>query len=70
MYYQQDYETKVQVSLRTKDKHAAQEKVRAANESVAQSRLNLNLARVYLKAYDTEISDRTCRRTRRLRARG
>ena len=28
MYYQQDHETKVQVSLRTKDKHAAQEKVR------------------------------------------
>ena len=59
MYYQQDHETKVQVSLRTKDKHAAQEKVRAANESVAQPRLNLDLARVYLKAYDTEISERT-----------
>ena len=38
MYCQQDHETKVQVSLRTKDKHAAQEKVRAANESVAQPR--------------------------------
>lgn len=59
IYYQQDHETKVQVSLRTKDKHAAHEKVRAANESVAQSRLNLDLALVYLKAYDTEISERT-----------
>ncbi len=34
VYYQQDHETGVQVSLRTKDKHVAQEKVRAANESV------------------------------------
>ena len=37
MFYQQDHETGVQVSLRTKDKHAAQEKLRAANESVAHS---------------------------------
>ena len=58
-YYQQDYETGAQVSLRTKDKHAAQEKLRAANESVAQPRLNLDLARVYLKAHDAEISERT-----------
>ena len=59
VYYQQDHETKVQVSLKTKDKHIAQEKVRAANESVAQPRLNLDLARVYLKAHDAEISNRT-----------
>ena len=59
MFYQQDHETGVQVSLRTKDKHAAQEKLRAANESVAQPRLNLDLARVYLKAHDAEIANRT-----------
>lgn len=59
MYYQQDHENGVQVSLRTKDKHTAQEKVRAANESVAQPRLNLDLARLYLKAHDAQISERT-----------
>ena len=57
-FYQQDHETGAQVSLRTKDKRTAQEKLRAANESVAQPRLNLDLARVYLRAYDTQISDR------------
>ena len=36
IYYREDVQTKAQVSLKTKDKHAAQEKVRAANESVAQ----------------------------------
>ena len=46
IYYQEDTQTKAQVSLRTKDKRAAQEKLRAANESVAQPRLNLDLARV------------------------
>ena len=49
----------MQVSLRTKDKHAAQEKLRAANESVAQPRLNLDLARIYLQAHDTESTERT-----------
>ena len=46
-YYQQDNETGAQVSLRTRDKRAAQEKLRAANESVAQAHLNLDLARIY-----------------------
>lgn len=59
MYYQQDTTTGAQVSLRTKDKHAAQEKLRAANESLAQPQLNLDLARVYLKAHDSAISQRT-----------
>lgn len=58
-FYQQDHETGAQVSLRTKEKRVAQEKLRAANESVAQPRLNLDLARVYLKAHDAEISNRT-----------
>lgn len=59
IYYQEDTQTKAQVSLRTKNKHTAQEKLRAANESVAQPRLNLDLARIYLRAHDAEISNRT-----------
>ena len=57
--YQQDTTTGVQVSLRTKDKHAAQEKLRAANESLVQPQLNLDLARIYLRAHDTAIGQRT-----------
>ena len=34
IYYQEDIQTKAQVSLRTKSKHEAHEKLRAANESV------------------------------------
>ncbi len=59
MYYQQDTTTGVQVSLRCKDKHAAQEKLRAANESLAQPQLNLDLARIYLNAHDSAITQRT-----------
>ncbi len=59
IYYREDTLTKVQVSLRTKEKHAAQEKLRAANESVAQPRLNLDLARIYLQAHDSESTERT-----------
>ena len=54
-----DTATGEQVSLRTKDKHAAQEKLRAANESLAQPQLNLDLARIYLRAHDATISQRT-----------
>ena len=43
MFYQQDTTSGVQVSLRTKDKHAAHEKLRAANESLAQPHLILTL---------------------------
>ena len=57
-YYQEDNETGAQVSLRTKDKHAAREKLRAANESVAQPLLNRDLARIYLRADDVQISER------------
>ena len=57
-YYQQDNETGAQVSLRTKDKRAAQEKLRAANESVAQPLLNRDLARIYLRAHDVQIEKR------------
>ena len=58
-YYQQDIATGTQESLRTKDKHAAKEKLRAANESAAQPHLNLDLARIYLRAHDAQISERT-----------
>lgn len=58
VFYQEDNETRAQVSLRTKDKKAAQEKLRAANHAVAQPRLNLDLARVYLRAHDVEITER------------
>ncbi len=59
IYYQEDTQTKAQLSLRTKDKHTAQEKLRAANESVAQPRLNLDLARIYLQAHDSDSTERT-----------
>ena len=59
IYYREDTLTKVQVSLRTKEKHAALEKLRAANESVAQPRLNLDLARIYLQAHDRDSTERT-----------
>jgi hypothetical protein len=59
VYYQQDTATGAQVSLRTKDKHTAQEKLRAANESLAQPQLNLDLARIYLRAHDAAIGERT-----------
>ena len=59
VYYQQDTATGAQVSLRTKDQHAAQEKLRAANESLAQPQLNLDLARIYLRAHDATIGQRT-----------
>jgi integrase len=59
MYYQQDTTTSVQVSLRTKDRHAAQEKLRAANESLVQPQLNLDLARIYLRAHDSAVCQRT-----------
>ena len=58
-YYQQDITTGAQESLRTKDKHAAKEKLRAANESAAQPQLNLDLARIYLRAHDTQLGART-----------
>ena len=59
IFYREDVQTKAQVSLKTKDKHAAQEKVRAANESVAQPILNIDLARIYLQAHDAESTQRT-----------
>ena len=59
VYYQQDNETGAQVSLRTKVKRVAEEKLHAANHAVAQPRLNLDLARVYLRAHDAQITERT-----------
>ena len=55
MHYQQAT-TVVQVSLRTKDKRAAQKKLRAANEALVQPQLNLDLTRIYLRAHDSTIS--------------
>ena len=59
VYYQQDTTTGTQVSLRTKDKHVAHEKLRAVNESLVQPQLNLDLARIYLRAHDDAIGQRT-----------
>ncbi len=58
IYYRQDNATGQQISLGTRDKQAALEKLRAANHSVAQPRLNLDLARIYLKAHNAEITER------------
>ena len=59
IYYREDTQTRAQVSLETKDKHAAQELVRAVNESIVQPTLNLDLARIYLQAHDAESTERT-----------
>ena len=59
IYYREDVQTRAQASLGTRDKHVAQEKVRAANESLAQPTLNVARARIYLQAHDAESTRRT-----------
>ena len=61
IYYRQDNATGQQISLSTRNRKAALEKLRAANEAVAQPRLNLEMARIYLKAHDVDMTRRTWR---------
>ena len=59
VYYCEDTTTRKQASLRTREATAAQALLQAKNEAQRQPALNLQLARTYLSASDTETSTRT-----------
>lgn len=59
IYYLENNETKVQFSLKTKDRQAAEKLLRAYNEKDSQPSLNRELGRVYLRASDARMADRT-----------
>jgi len=62
VFYWQEIGTTKRGSLRTKDRHAAEELVRAMNESHRQPTLNLALGRAYLAAHDPQMTERTWQR--------
>jgi|688.fasta_scaffold271644_1 integrase len=59
VFYWQEIGTTKRGSLRTKDRHAAEELVRAMNETHRQPTLNLALGRAYLSAHDPKMIERT-----------
>jgi hypothetical protein len=59
VYYVQDNATNAQTSLRTTDKAEAKRLLEARNQTRQPAALNLELGRVYLKAADPRIADRT-----------
>jgi integrase len=62
VFYWQEIGGTKRGSLRTKDRHAAEELVRAMNESHRQPSLNLALGRAYLSAHDPQMIERTWQR--------
>lgn len=58
-FYCEDIETGKQESLQKRDKHQARTVVHAKNEAQRQPRLNLQMARAYLNAADSEFLART-----------
>ncbi len=61
VFYWQEIGGTKRGSLRTKDRQAAEELVRAMNESHRQPSLNLALGRAYLSAHDPKMAQRTWR---------
>jgi len=59
VFYYEDRQTRKQISLRTRDRAEALTLLHAKNESARQPVLNLQLARVYLAASDTQVATRT-----------
>jgi len=59
MYYAYDNVTGNSVSLKTREKAEAIQKVNAMNEAERQPSINLGLARVYLNATDPKLATRT-----------
>lgn len=59
VFYVQDTQTLRQESLKTKNKHIAQRLFQARNAAHEQPALNLQLARTYLAASDSEVARRT-----------
>ena len=59
VFYCEDRKTGQQTSLRTKDRTEALTLLNAKNESARQPVLNLQLARVYLAASDSQMATRT-----------
>ncbi len=62
VFYWQENGTSNRGSLRTKDRKAAEELLRAMNESHKQPSLNLALGRAYLSAHDPQMAERTWQR--------
>ncbi len=59
MWYAFDNATGNSVSLKTREKAEAVQKVNAMNETERQPGINLGLARVYLNATDPKLATRT-----------
>jgi integrase len=62
VFYWQEIGGTKRGSLHTKERHAAEELVRAMNESHRQPTLNLALGRAYLSAHDPQMIERTWQR--------
>jgi integrase len=62
VFYWQEIGSTRRGSLRTKDRHAAEELLRTKNESHRQPSLNLALGRAYLSAHDPKMTERTWQR--------
>jgi hypothetical protein len=58
-FYSVDTETGKRTSLQTRDLDAARQIVFARNQALRQPAINLQLAKAYLAASDTQISTRT-----------
>jgi hypothetical protein len=58
-YYAFDNVTGNSVTLRTRDKHEADQKVHAMNETERRPAISLGLARVYMNAADPKLGTRT-----------
>src|SRR4029077_18657538 len=58
-YYCEDTLTRKQTSLKTKDRDVAERLLHSKNEAEQQPAINLQIARAYLTATDSQISTRT-----------
>jgi integrase len=59
MFYAEEYQTRHRESLQTKDEAEARRLIAAKNQAATQPIFNLEMAKVYLKAHDSQFCERT-----------
>jgi hypothetical protein len=59
MFYAEEYQTRHRESLQTKDEAKARRLIAAKNQAATQPVFNLEMAKVYLKAHDPQLCERT-----------
>ncbi len=59
MFYAEEVGTRRRKSLKTKDEVEARRLISAKNQASTQAIFNIEMARVYLKAHDPKLNDRT-----------